>query len=349
MKAKLTKTPEQVATLLASAVEQDLSFDTILLDPAMGYRDVSTTGIPDLIASLKQQGLINPLIIWNGSETAEGATLSMEGETKKVTAAILVAGRRRYEAIKQLRKTEPKAFEKIFPGGKIHCRVVSGTRADMIVVKIVENLQRENPDGPEMMADVLTLRDDFGMKGADIAKRVGKTGAWVSAVLAVKEELGQEGVDALKAGEISTRDAIAAARTVRKAGGAKTEAGKKAATAGLSAAKAKRTANKAEGRIRSARRVTPAGVYARYQAIAGMKVPLGQRVVILEQALAYLAEKTQKLPAELSADSATTDGTEAKKPAAAKKVAAPAKAKKVLKPAAPKKVAKKVAKPAAKK
>lgn len=345
MKALKKNTVEAAAeVLLAKAEEQQLPFELISLDAGMGYRDVQNLSIPDLVSSIKQSGLLNPLIIWNGSPQDKGGMVRVEGSDPK-PAAVLVAGRRRYEALRTLKRKEPKVFKGLFPNG-VPCRVVKGAKADVLILKIVENLQRENPDGAEMMKDVITLRDDYNMKGAEIARKCGKTAAWVSSVIAIKEELGEEGVAAVASGEVSTRDAIKAARSVRKVGGAATAAGKATAKKTLGEAKAKTASNKAAGRTRSERRVSPEGVFKRYQAVASMNLTLAQRVVILEGALNYLAGKASKLPAELSQESALTDSS---KTAAKGPGKPPAAAKKTLKPSTGKAVKKTVAKPAAKK
>lgn len=327
----------------ASMTPQVIPFNHVQLHPKMGYRDVTNLNIPDLANDIGTHGLLNPLVVWNGAESDDkpGKLVSIENKTP-VPAALLVAGRRRFEALTSLAASKPKTFAKVFPNG-IPVLVKSGSLEDMLVFKVVENVQRENPDPAELVIELSRLRDEFGRSNAEIAKLVGKGKSWVSQIMMVKEELGEEGIEALAKGETTTRGAIAAAATVRKS--KKPGSTRKVSAAqALKEAKEKKASNRAEGRERSKKRVSPDGVYQRYSRLAGIKIPVARKLVIAETALAYLAGKAENLPKELTIDSAVTDGDAksgkgkkgAKKPAA--KVA------KAEKPAAKKKAVRKAKK-----
>lgn len=309
VKKKNTKKAKPVTTtgevLMASAQEQLVSFTAIRRHDVMNYRAVDQVQIEELAAAIDQQGLLCPLIIWNGSSTPDGAWVKEdESSEPEEPAAILVAGNRRFHAIAVLKKKSPKRWKELFGAG-IACRVVYGDVSDLLALKLMENVQREDPNTSELYADVLALKEQHKQSNAAIAKAVGKTPAWVSQLLSIHEELGKEGDSAVMAGEVTPTQARKAASTVRKA----RKGGKPVSpSAKVKEAKQQHSTNQAAGRKRNAeRRVSAKGVLSRWTAISTLRISMARRVELLTQALEYLAEERTVLPPELNADSAVTD------------------------------------------
>jgi ParB family chromosome partitioning protein len=121
-------------------------------NPRQPRRDLSELDLDDLTQSIRQHGVLQPLVV----------TPSMEG------GYFLIAGERR-----------------------LHAARLAGLDAVPVVVRVaderqslelalVENLQREDLDALEAAEGYRQLAEDFGLSHEEIASRVGKSRATVS-------------------------------------------------------------------------------------------------------------------------------------------------------------------------
>lgn len=85
----------------------------------------------------------------------------------------IIAGERRFLAHKNLKKKEIKAVIK------------QGTIKDFELIKLDENLKRADLTDIEEMYSLLQLKEKFGMKIAEIAKKIAKSEAYVLQKLAI--------------------------------------------------------------------------------------------------------------------------------------------------------------------
>lgn len=284
-----------------------LSLEDIVTSKEVGNRPINKDFVAELADSIAAVGLDTALTVWNGSPKGEkGAVIEVKGVKKP--ASILVAGRHRREALRLLRSRDAKAFQNRFPDDMIPVNVIDGSLGEILAAQLRENVTRYGMDNADVLPILIRMRDEEGMKPSAIAKSLGKSKAWVSQIFAVETELGDEGVEAVKSGEVKLSDARKAAKKVKddkKAG--KTADPKKE----LEKAKASRKTAKDAGKERLTKRVSAKKLLARYDALPSMA--LGKRNEILLAALSYLAGvEDQELPPELADDTSDDDGDDDK-------------------------------------
>lgn len=282
-------------------------------DKLIQNRPIDKAHVDELLESIKRNGLDTPLSVWNGAEAEETGEVVSIG-SKNVPASYLVAGFHRRAALRKFLKTEPEAYAAKFPNG-VPVRVFSGTAADMIALQLRENIARKNMDDPEILTQLIELVDTHKMKQKVVAKKIGKSEAWVSSILAIRDELGEDGVEAVKGKKVAVRDAIQAAAKVRKAkksGDDDVDAGEE-----LSKAVSKKSKAAAAGNSRAEKRVSAKVLFARVNALPRMAI--GAKCDVVLGALAYLAGVEEELPEELSVE---PEGDEEKPAKKAKKAVA---------------------------
>lgn len=182
--------------------------------------------IQSLAESIQAEGLLQPIVV-----------------TKEGIGYKIIAGERRYRAMKLLGKTE------------IECRILRKDVKDTYRLAVIENLQRENLDPVDEARAFRKLKQDYGHNDAELAKIVGKSRNYVNEILsvadipsawieraktagiesknffiqfaqAVKSGTGDHFLDAFKSGAVTS---VAAAKEFNKA--AKTTPSKSAKTA----------------------------------------------------------------------------------------------------------------------
>jgi ParB family chromosome partitioning protein len=121
--------------------------------PRRGFRE---TELNDLAASIRTNGLLQPILV---RRSASGRTFQ------------LVAGERRLRAVKQLGWTEVAA----------HIRDVDDRT--LLVLALVENIQREDLGPLEEARGYADLRDTFGYSQREIGEAVGKGRSTVANML----------------------------------------------------------------------------------------------------------------------------------------------------------------------
>lgn len=164
-----------------------------LIEKGDGFKNprqsVDGIAINELAESIASEGLIYPLQVW-----------------RTESGNIVVDGRRRLWAIRKLaEKKRSNGLEKEVP-----CVIIdASTLAEARFKALTGNLQRENLSTFEVAKEMAALKEE-GVSGKDIAKRIGKSGAWVSRQLSAygkatdalkdawkKRELPDESVQAL--------------------------------------------------------------------------------------------------------------------------------------------------------
>ncbi|MBI5417791.1 ParB/RepB/Spo0J family partition protein [Candidatus Poribacteria bacterium] len=138
------------------AIIQEVNLDDIIPQKNQPRRNFDEEKIKELMASIKEQGLIQPIII-KKSATANKYDL--------------IAGERRYRAIKALGM------------GKIPAIVKDVTDEKMLELALIENIQREDLNSIEEAEAYERLLVQFSLTQEDVAKKVGKDRATITNTL----------------------------------------------------------------------------------------------------------------------------------------------------------------------
>lgn len=144
--------------------------------------------IAELAASLKQVGLIEPLLV-----------RPTPGPARVAVTFELVAGECRYRAAK------------LAGLGAVPCTVRQMDDRTMLEIQIVENLQRKNLDSIEEATAFMRLKTEFKQSVEAIAKRIGKSVRHVYARMQLLDLTGPVR-EALAKGDIKTETALEIAR-----------------------------------------------------------------------------------------------------------------------------------------
>jgi ParB-like chromosome segregation protein Spo0J len=280
-KKKVVADPEEEGGVDRRTVPLEL----ITKHPEMHYRPLDKEWADELSADIENNGLDVPLIVWNEDGDTQ---VKIAGELHP--ASFLIAGLHRQEALKRFRARNPKGYEKMFPEG-IPVVFKTGDMADALTAQLRENVQRKDMTAEEIFPVIERLQDDFGLKGKEIAKRIGKSTAWVSNVMQIKEQLGDEGVEGVIKKGVTMSDAAKAARKLKKA----KKAGKKVSVSEvLKGAKSKAAKKKKKGAQRAEKRISAKTAYKRFLALPKMK--LHDTIELLTETLAYLAGEEEEPP-----------------------------------------------------
>jgi len=276
------------------------------------YRSLDRKWAAELQADIEKNGLDVPLLVWNGAEESGGALIDL-GNGKKVPATILVAGLHRLHALKALRKSNESRYTELFPDG-IPVYVRSGTLVDVLSAQLRENVQRKDITPEEILPILTRLRDEHGLKNVAIAKRIGKSTSWVSQMMAIPDELGEEAMSEVQRGGIDVRAARKVATEVRKGRKAGKQVSPKEA---VIAARERTIKRKATGKQRSDKRLSAKRLWELYENLPRLSTSL--RVSILEGCLQYLADATSALPGEITVLVARETANQPEKPKKGKK------------------------------
>lgn len=142
-------------------VEEDqirrLPLDTIVPNPLQPRQDFDEEELAELAASIQENGLLQPLVV----------RPAPQGQKRYE----LVAGERRLRAVRTLGWTDAPVL------------VREVDDETLLVLALVENLQREALNPLEEAEGYRTLSDQFGMTQAEIARAVGKNRSTVANLL----------------------------------------------------------------------------------------------------------------------------------------------------------------------
>lgn len=130
---------------------QDIPIDKVTPSPLQPRNQFVDAPLEDLVESIRQHGIIQPLIarLVNGSYE-------------------LIAGERRWRASKKLGLTHVPVIER------------AASDRDVLEMALIENLQREDLNPIEEASGYVRLAKEFALKQEEIATRVGKSRASVA-------------------------------------------------------------------------------------------------------------------------------------------------------------------------
>ncbi len=158
--------------------------DRIKPNPFQPRRNFDEAALASLAESIRQYGVLQPLTVTRKEIERPGEGIFVEYE--------LIAGERRLRASKL-------AGISAVP---VVIRTAEDTDRMKLELAIIENLQREDLNAIDRAEAFSRLANEFGLKHAEIGKRVGKSREYVSNTLRILM-LPQEMRDALGRGDIS--------------------------------------------------------------------------------------------------------------------------------------------------
>lgn len=151
----------------------DIPVDLIDPNPNQPRHKIELDTLDDLVASIKQHGILQPLIV-----------------TKHDSRFQLIAGERRFRAAQRLGLPSVPA-------------IVRDTRElEQLELAIVENVQRQDLNPVEEALAYQQLIEEFGLTQEDVAKKVGKSRTTVANAIRVLQ-LPPEMQQAIRHGQLS--------------------------------------------------------------------------------------------------------------------------------------------------
>jgi len=160
-----------------------VDIEKIKPNPFQPRREFDEERLKDLADSIRQYGVLQPLVVSRIEMTREDGGMSVEYE--------LIAGERR------LRASKIAGLKEI----PVIIRVGDDNMAKLELA-IIENLQREDLNAVERARAFMRLVEEFKFTHAQVGQKVGKSREYVSNTLRLLS-LPQEILDALSAGKIS--------------------------------------------------------------------------------------------------------------------------------------------------
>jgi len=272
----MKKKENKSAAVAKPSVSQPLESTPVLVDvgialhPNIIYREHSEESIKSLSVDIAQHGLLQPLVVWQDKESA-----------------FLIAGKGRLDAIRLLSSSKMNAM---FKEG-VPAMQISGTIDDARAAMVRENVHREDMAPGDILPTLNQLLE--GRQQKDVAKLIGKSASWVSGILSIAKELGDEANEAIKDGDISVSQAAKAAKEVKEGKTTKTEA--------LAKARTKTKAMKDAGKEREDKRPSLKVLWNRYKGLPSKGLTTGARMRILLGIVEFSVKETEELPAELEA------------------------------------------------
>lgn len=129
----------------------EIEVDLLQPNPLQPRGFITPDSLHDLVESIRQHGVLEPLVV---AKTPAGYQI--------------IAGERRWRAAKIVGlKTVPAIIKETTPSG-------------MLEMALVENVQREDLNPIERAQAFKRLKEEFGLETSEIAKRIGKSSAYVS-------------------------------------------------------------------------------------------------------------------------------------------------------------------------
>ncbi len=161
-----------------------IEVDKIKPNPYQPRKEFNEDRLRDLADSIRQYGVLQPLVVTRKEVEREDGSLFSEYE--------LIAGERRLRASKIAGITMVPAL------------IRTGEQSDKLKLEmaIIENLQREDLNPVDRAQAFIQLAQEFNLKHNEIAKRVGKSREYVSNTIRILG-LPQEVLDAVVAGKIT--------------------------------------------------------------------------------------------------------------------------------------------------
>ncbi len=169
------ETPETTGT----SEFEHLPLDRLRPNPFQPRRAVERGKLSELVASIRENGLLQPLVVRPATEGWQ-----------------IVAGERRWRAVTELGWTDVPAY------------VREADDQTMFVLALVENLQREDLSPVDEAHAYQRLIDQFGLTQGDVADQVGRDRSTVSNTIRLLS-LPEQVLEMLTAGELSAGHARA--------------------------------------------------------------------------------------------------------------------------------------------
>jgi ParB family chromosome partitioning protein len=130
---------------------QQVELATIVPSPLQPRKNFSGEALAELVVSIRQHGIIQPLVVRNVGGRHE-----------------LIAGERRWRAAEEAGLT------------RVPIIVRTATDLEVLELSLIENLQRADLNPIEEAQAFARLADEFGMRQEDIAQKVGRSRASVA-------------------------------------------------------------------------------------------------------------------------------------------------------------------------
>jgi ParB family chromosome partitioning protein len=146
-----TNAPDANASADGHGRAREVAIDRVVPSPLQPRTIFIETPIDELVESIRQHGIIQPLIV-----------RLVDGNYE------LIAGERRWRASKKLGLATVPVIER------------EASDRDVLEMALIENLQREDLNAIEEAAGYVRLAKEFSMKQDEIAARVGKSRASVA-------------------------------------------------------------------------------------------------------------------------------------------------------------------------
>ena len=166
---KVTTTAQGEAVVgVASEIDKNkilqIAPDQIKSNPMQPRKDFSRESLEELVSSIKQYGIIQPLIVTHSSASSE------QGKNDQYE---LIAGERR------LRAAQIIGLEKV----PVITR--DAKEQEKLEMALIENIQRTDLNPVELALAYRKLIDEFNLSQEEMAKRVGKARSSVANILRV--------------------------------------------------------------------------------------------------------------------------------------------------------------------
>ena len=139
------------ATEVSGPGLSEVAVDLIVPNPMQPRQALDAEALQELADSIREHGLIQPLIVTSIQDTASDAQYQ------------IIAGERRWEAAKMAGLTRVPVILK------------EATPQEMLELALVENIQRADLNPLEEAAAYRQLMDDFGLTQEQVAEKVGKS------------------------------------------------------------------------------------------------------------------------------------------------------------------------------
>ncbi len=153
-------------------------------NPYQPRREFDEAALTSLAESIRMYGLLQPLVVTRSEVQKEDGGIAVEYE--------LISGERRLRASKKLGLQQVPAI----------IRANTDDARVKLELAIIENLQREDLNPVERARSFQQLVDEFGMKHAQVAAKIGKSREYVSNSIRILM-LPSDILDALSQGKIS--------------------------------------------------------------------------------------------------------------------------------------------------
>lgn len=137
---------------------REVPIDTVVPSPLQPRTHFIESPLDDLVESIRQHGIIQPLIVRRIDDRFE-----------------LIAGERRWRASQKIGLATVPVIER------------TASDRDVLEMALIENLQREDLNAIEEAAGYVRLAKEFAMKQEEIAGRVGKSRASVANAMRLLE------------------------------------------------------------------------------------------------------------------------------------------------------------------